>query len=160
MPMSIKERVAADMKAAMKSRDRKTLEALRLVRAEFLLKEKEGRQDADKDATLIPVLQKIVKQRRESIEAFKQAARPELVEKEEYQLEVVMRYLPPEIGEEKIREVLKAIVERLGASSPSDIGKVMGKAIEELRSSGGMVDGKTVNRIGMEILKAHEREEE
>ncbi|RMG45580.1 MAG: GatB/YqeY domain-containing protein [Acidobacteria bacterium] len=152
--MSLKQRILDDMKEAMRARDTDRLATLRMLKAKITEAEvaKRSAHGVDyqlDDQGVLAVLAAYAKQRREAIEAYSKGGRDDLVEKERRELEVVEAYLPRQLGEEEIRERLKAIVAQVGASGPGDLGKVMKAAMAELR---GAADGKLVNRLAREIL--------
>jgi uncharacterized protein len=146
--MSLFDKVNQDIMQAMKSKDPK-LEALRAIKAAFLLAktEKVG-AELTEDAEL-KILNKLVKQRRESAEIYKTQNRPELYEKEIAEAQVIEAYLPAQISPAELEGLLKAIVERVGAKAPSDMGKVMGVASKELA---GKADGKAISDIVKRLL--------
>ena len=125
--MSLEEQVNADIKKAMLARDSKTLEALRAVKAALLLV-KTGKDSKDgeisRDAE-ISLLQRLVKQRKESAEIYLNQERKELAEVELFQVEVIQKYLPEQISEDEVGRVIEEIIQETGASSMKDMGKVM-----------------------------------
>lgn len=148
--MSLKEQVEADIKKAMLAKDKDALRALRGIKSLILLAETEkGGIDAlDKDAE-IKLLTKAVKQRRDSAEIYKQQGRADLEKAEVDELEIINKYLPKQLSEEEVKEKIKAIIERVGAKSAADMGKVMGVATKELA---GMTDGKTISALTKTLL--------
>ncbi|MBW1712901.1 MAG: GatB/YqeY domain-containing protein [Deltaproteobacteria bacterium] len=148
--MSILERIEADFKAALKARQKDRISALRLVRSALKLKEKEDRGSLDEEA-VIKVLKTQAKQRQDAAQQFEQGGRAELAAKERAELELIRAYLPAQVDEETVRQVVAEVVGQLGASSPKDMGPVMKASLEKL---GAGADGKTVNRIALEFLKA------
>ncbi|MCB0718272.1 MAG: GatB/YqeY domain-containing protein, partial [Bacteroidetes bacterium] len=135
--MSIKQRLEADLKDAMRSRDSLQLATVRSMRAAIQKREIEfraaGKELSEED--LIQVVQKEAKQRRESIEQFKAAERHDLVEKESGELAVIEKYLPAQMSESELEDRLRAIVAASGARSMADIGKVMGPAMAQLKGA-------------------------
>jgi uncharacterized protein YqeY len=148
--MSLEQKIAGDIKDAMLAREAAKLEALRAIKAAILLAktEKGGSADLSADAEL-KLLQKLVKQRRESAEIYAQNARPELAEKETFEASVIEAYLPEQLCEEKIAEEVKKIIAQLGATSLKDLGKVMGIASKSLA---GKADGKIVAETVKKLL--------
>jgi len=140
--MSLTEKIAADLMAAMKAKDTLALEALRAAKTAFIL----ARSERGSDAVLssdeeIKIIQKLVKQRKESAAIYREQKRPDLYEKEENEAAVLERYLPSKMSNKELENALKAIIERVGAKAPSDMGKVMGAATKELA---GKADGKDI----------------
>lgn len=152
--MTLKERINEDLKAAMKSGDKVRLEAVRAIKKDIIEKEtaeKRGHRGELTPEEELEVLTAMVKRRRDSIEQFKQAGRHDLVEEEMKQLAVIEQYLPAQLSEEEIKEVLKKIIEQVGATSAKDLGKVMGAAMKELK---GKADGSVVQKLAKELLPA------
>jgi uncharacterized protein YqeY len=148
--MSLTERVSSDLIAAMKAGDKIALEAIRAAKTAFLL----AKSEKGHEAVLTPdeelkVIQKLVKQRRESAEIYNQNNRPELAEKEVAEAGVLEKYLPAMMGEAELEKVLKDIIARVGAASPADMGKVMGVATRELA---GKADGKEISTKVRQLL--------
>jgi uncharacterized protein len=141
--MSLTEKISADLMAAMKSKDKIALEAIRAAKTAFILAKSEKGADsvltADEE---LKIVQKLVKQRRESAAIYKEKNRPDLYEKEVAEADVLEKYLPAKMSDEELTGVLKAIIERVGAKSPADMGKVMGAATKELA---GKADGKEIS---------------
>ena len=123
--MSLKQRLTDDMKAAMKSGDKHSLGVIRLVNAAIKQKEVDERIELD-DAAVIAVLDKMVKQRRDSVTQYEAAARADLAEIEQAEIGVIERYLPAKLGEAEIQAAIAAAIAETGASGPADIGKLMG----------------------------------
>lgn len=141
--MSLTEKVAKDLIAAMKARDKVTLEAIRAAKTAFLLAHSEkGSESVLTTEEEIKIIQKLVKQRRESAEIYKENNRPELYEKETTEADVLEKYLPAKMSDEELSNIIKTIIARVGAKSPSDLGKVMGVAVKELA---GKADGKEIS---------------
>jgi uncharacterized protein YqeY len=123
--MSLKERIAQDVKAAMLAKDNPRRDTLRLLQAAVKQKEVDERIELD-DAGVIAVLDKMLKQRRDSITAFEQGARQDLADKEQAELAVLQTYLPARLSADEVTAEVNAIVTELGAKGPGDMGKVMG----------------------------------
>lgn len=123
--MSLKERITEDMKAAMRAKDMERLGTIRLLTAAIKQKEVDERIELD-DTAVVGVVDKLIKQRKDSIEAFEKAARQDLADKEKAELGVLSAYLPARMSAEEIAAEVKAIVAQLGAKGPGDMGKVMG----------------------------------
>jgi len=148
--MSLSEKIAADLMAAMKARDTMALEALRAAKTAFIL----ARSERGQDSLLTPdeevkIIQKLVKQRKESAAIYREQKRPDLYEKEENEAAVLERYLPAKMSEEELAEALRAIITRVGAKAPSDMGKVMGVATKELA---GKADGREISAKVKQLL--------
>ena len=147
MSDSILDRVKEDLTQAMKDQDEVRRRALRSLRAALANKEIEQRGEGT-ESTLgtqeeLAVVQKQVKQRRDSIEQYEEAGRDDLVQKEREEIEVLEDYLPDRLSDEELAERIDAIIEEVGATSMADMGLVMGRAMEELR---GRVDGNRVRK--------------
>jgi uncharacterized protein YqeY len=147
--MTLEERINADIKAAMLAKERKKLDALRAVKSAILLLKTNGSGDAISEEAEIACLQKLVKQRKESAELYKQQNRMDLYEDEAFQQAVIEAYLPEQMSEEEIRTTLQNIVSETGASSMKDMGKVMGAA---QKAFAGRADNKVVSTIVKELL--------
>jgi uncharacterized protein YqeY len=148
--MSLTEKIAADLMAAMKTRDTLALEALRAAKTAFILARSERGSDAVLGADEeVKIIQKLVKQRKESAAIYREQKRPDLYEKEENEAAVLERYLPAKMSDEELENTLKAIIARVGASAPSDMGKVMGVATKELA---GKADGREISAKVKQLL--------
>ena len=122
--MSLKDRINSDLKDAMRARDKQTLEALRFVMASIKQVEVDERINPD-DSRIISLLDRLAKQRRESIEQFQKAQRDDLVAKEEFELELISGYLPEPLSDEEIMQLVDASIASTGAAEMRDMGKVM-----------------------------------
>lgn len=131
--MTLEERINADIKAAMLAKDRKKLEALRAVKSAILLLKTDGSGSEISPEVEMACLQKLVKQRKESAELYKQQNRLDLYEEEAFQQSVIEKYLPEQMSEEEIESKLKEIISQTGACSIKDMGKVMGAAQKPLQ---------------------------
>ncbi len=148
--MSLEQKVGADIKSAMLARDAKRLEAIRAVKAAILLeKTKEGAGETMDEATENKILQKLVKQRRESAEIYAGANRSDLAEKELFEAAIIETYLPQQMSETEVTEIVKRIISETGATSIKDMGKVMGAASKELA---GKADNKMISGIIKTLL--------
>ncbi|MEE0918292.1 MAG: GatB/YqeY domain-containing protein [Bacteroidales bacterium] len=147
--MTLEERINADIKAAMLAKERKKLDALRAVKSAILLLKTNGSGDAISQEAEIACLQKLVKQRKESAELYKQQNRMDLYEDEAFQQAVIEAYLPEQMSEEEIRTELQKIISETGVSSVKDMGKVMGAA---QKAFAGRADNKVVSTIVKELL--------
>ncbi|MDP3190323.1 GatB/YqeY domain-containing protein [Rhodoferax sp.] len=135
--MSLKEQITEDMKAAMRARDSERLGTIRLLTAAMKQKEVDERVELD-DAMVIAIVDKLVKQRKDSIEAFTKAARQDLVDKETAEMAVLQGYLPARLSADEVAAEVTAIVAELGAKGPGDMGKVMGAVKSRLAGKADM----------------------
>lgn len=140
--MSLADRITADLKTAMKNKDDKTLRGVRAVKQALILAQTEsGRSKEITEDQEVQMLQKLVKQRKDSIAIFKEQGRDDLAAKEEEEVEVIQRYLPEQMSQEKLDEEIKSIIAEVGAESTKDMGKVMGAATKKLA---GKADNKAI----------------
>ncbi len=135
--MSLKDRITDDMKAAMRARDSERLSAIRMLLAAVKQREVDDRIVLD-DAQVVAIVDKSIKQRKDSIAAFGQAGRTDLVDKESAELRVLEAYLPQRLSADEIATAVARIVGQLGASGPGDMGKVMGAVKAELAGTADM----------------------
>jgi len=147
--MSLLDVLNQDLKTAMKSGDEVSKRTIRGLKAAITRAEKDKGNQPLSDEEIIIVLQKQAKQRRDSIEAYQQAGRDDLVAEEQAELEVINLYLPRMMSEDEIRAAASQVIDEVGASGPRDMGKVMGKLMPQLR---GKADGRQVNQIVRELL--------
>ena len=148
--MSLTEKISADLMAAMKAKDTIVLESLRAVKTAFTLARSEKGADSSLSADEeIKIIQKLVKQRKESAEIYKSQNRKDLWEKEVAEADALEKYLPAKMSDEELTRTLKAIIERMGVTSPAEMGKVMGAATKELA---GKADGREISAKVKEIL--------
>jgi len=141
--MELEKLINDDIKQAMLNKDKARLEALRAIKAALLL-EKTGKDVSSgeiPDEVELKLLQKLVKQRKESAEVYNAQNRPDLAETELFQASIIEKYLPAQLGEDELRKIITDIISRVGAQSIKDMGKVMGIAAKELA---GKADNKTV----------------
>lgn len=135
--MSLKDRITEDMKAAMKAKEADRLSTIRMLLAAVKQKEVDERVVVD-DATLVSIVDKLIKQRKDSIAAFQQAGRTDLVDKESAEVKVLEAYLPQRMSAEEVQLAVNALVAELGAAGPGDMGKVMGAAKARLAGQAEM----------------------
>lgn len=148
--MSLEQQIMSEMKEAMKAKDEATLRGLRAIKAEIIKAKTEPGAGGDIDAaTEQKFLQKMMKQRRDSLEIFEKQGREDLAVKEREEMAIIERFLPKQLGEEELRGIIQKIITDTGASSPADMGKVMGVATKQLA---GQADGKAVSSIVKELL--------
>ena len=148
--MNLEQKVMAQMKDAMKAKDEATLRGLRAIKAEIIkAKTEPGAQGEISADVEIKMLQKMVKQRRDSLEIFQQQNRQDLVQKEQEELTIIEQFLPAQMSGEELKKELQEIILETGASSPADMGKVMGAATKKLA---GKADGKAISAAVKELL--------
>ncbi|WP_160714492.1 GatB/YqeY domain-containing protein [Chitinophaga solisilvae] len=149
--MSLETNINAEIKTAMLGKKEADLRALRAIKAAILLaKTAEGGNGELTEADETKLLQKLAKQRRDSLEIFRQQNREDLAVKEEEELAVIERFLPKQMDEAELKAALTDIIAAVGASSPADMGKVMGAATKQLA---GKADGKAISAMVKELLK-------
>lgn len=147
--MSLEERINQDLKEAMKAKDDVALRGIRAIKAAILLEKTSGaKHDLAQDVEM-KILQKLVKQRRESLDIYEKNDREDLAKTEREEIAIIERYLPQQLSEAELRSEIQAIVAATGASSMKDMGKVMGMATKKLA---GRADGKAVSDIVKELL--------
>lgn len=145
--MSLKDRITDEIKTAMKAQDKLRLETLRSIKKVLLEKEVSVRPSGQTELTKeqeIESLSQIAKQRRDSIEQYTNANRPDLAQKEAEELAIIETFLPAQMSDEEIESAIAKIIADVGASSPKDMGKVMGPVMQQLK---GKADGKKVQAI-------------
>lgn len=148
--MSLEQQVMAEMKEAMKAKNEGTLRALRAIKAEIIkAKTDPGAGGEIDEATEQKFLQKMMKQRRDSLEIFQQQGREDLAAKEKEEMAVIEKFLPKQLDAAELTVVIKNIIAETGAGSPADMGKVMGVASKQLA---GKADGKTISGIVKDLL--------
>lgn len=148
--MSLEQKIMAGLKEAMKAKDEATLRGLRAIKAEIIKAKTEpgagGEVTEEKEVSL---LQKMMKQRRDSLEIYQQQSRADLAQKEQEEMAVIERFLPRQLSPDELKAALQAIIAQTGAASPADLGKVMGVASKALA---GKADGKTISAAVKELL--------
>ncbi|MER3501028.1 MAG: glutamyl-tRNA amidotransferase [Candidatus Fervidibacterota bacterium] len=147
--MSLKERIDADYKEAMKARDEVRVSVLRLLRSAIHNAEID-KQRALTDDEILGVIQSEARKRRESIEAFQQGGRPDLVEREQAELAILESYLPQALPREELEAMVRAAIQEVGALSVKDMGKVMSVLMPKVR---GRADGREVNELVRQMLE-------
>ncbi len=148
--MSLEQNIMAQMKDAMKSKNESLLRSLRAIKAEIIkAKTEPGANGEIDEATEQKFLQKMMKQRKDSFDIFSQQGRTDLAVKEKEEMEVIEKFLPAQLSAQEIKDVVAAIITQTGASTASDMGKVMGAASKQLA---GKADGKTISAIVKEML--------
>jgi uncharacterized protein YqeY len=148
--MSLKSQVESGIKDAMRAKDQDSLRALRAIKSLILLEETKGGGSGELTADdELKLLTKAAKQRRESADIYKAQDRADLLEKEEAELAIIEQFLPKQLTEDEVKAKLQEIIARIGASSPADMGKVMGVATKELA---GQADGRVVSTLVKGLL--------
>jgi hypothetical protein len=164
--MNLKEKISNDLKKSLKEKNNSEILTLRMLRAAILNKEKEKRAKLAKekegldekdlveksqltDDEIIEVAFSEAKKRNESISEFEKGKRPDLVEKERAELEVLKKYLPEQLSEEEIKKIAKETIDKVGASGPKDIGRVMAELMPKMK---GKAEGSLTSRIVKELL--------
>lgn len=148
--MSLKQQIDGDIKQAMLQKRKEELTALRSIKSAILLAETEkgAGEGLESDAEM-KLLAKQAKQRKDSADIYTKEGREDLASKELFELEVINRYLPKQLSDEEIEQVVKNIIDKVGASGPQDMGKVMGSATKEMS---GKADGKKISEIVKRLL--------
>jgi uncharacterized protein YqeY len=150
--MAALNNLTTEIKEAMKAKNVLALEALRAIKsAVLLLKSEAGASEELTEDQEIKLLQKLVKQRRDSATIFREQNRVDLAEPEEAQAEVIVKFLPEQLSEEEVKSLIEAIISQTGATSMKDMGKVMGMASKQLA---GKADGKTISTLVKQLLSA------
>jgi len=134
---ALKERINEDVKSAMRAQDKRRLGALRLITAAVKQREVDERITLD-DAQVLAVLEKMIKQRRDSIAQYQAGNRPDLVDQENFELQLIQSYLPVQLSEAEIDQVISEVIAATGASNPKDMGKVMGTLKSRLAGQADM----------------------
>jgi uncharacterized protein YqeY len=148
--MALEQTIMAEMKKAMLGKDEKGLRALRAIKAAIIIaKTAEGAGGELKQENETRMLQKLIKQRKDSLEIYEKQNRPELAQKEQEEIEVIEQFLPKQLSSEQLKESLSRIIAETGASSPADMGKVMGIATKQLA---GVSNGQAISAAVKELL--------
>jgi len=146
--MSLQDQVMQQMKAAMKSKDSLALQALRSIKSALLLEQTSG-NDSINEETELKLLQKLVKQRKDSAALYTEQGRDDLAQPELEEAKIIEQFLPTQLNEEEVKAAVSAIITEVGASTMKDMGKVMGIASKQL---GGQTDGKTISMAVKQLL--------
>ncbi len=142
--MALIDQISESIKDAMRSKEKEKLEALRSIKAALMLEATKGGDGTITEQAEMQILNKLYKQRKESSTIFRQQGRADLAEPEDFQAGIIEAYLPKQLSEAEIETVVKAIIAKVGATGPSDMGKVMGAASGQLA---GKADGKLISEI-------------
>ncbi len=146
--MTIREKIEEDIRQSMRSQNRQRLDALRFLKNAIQMVEKDQQKELD-DTGVTEVIAKQVKERRESIRMFEEGSRTDLVAKESAELAVLEEYMPPQMSAEQLSTLIREVIEQVGAETPRDKGRVMGRLMPQVR---GLADGAQVNAMVDEIL--------
>lgn len=148
--MPLEQRIMVELKTAMLAKDEKALRSLRAIKAAIIIaKTAEGAGGEIKEEEEIKLLQKLVKQRKDSLEIFQQQNRVDLAIKEQEEITIIEKFLPKQLTAEELKSAVEKIIAQTGASSPADMGKVMGVASKALA---GIAEGKAISTMVKEIL--------
>jgi len=147
--MSLSDRLTDDMKQAMKDKNKETLSVIRMIRSSIKNSEIDLRRPLEDDE-ILQVLSREVKQRKDSLQEFIKAGRQDLAESLEAEIDIISKYLPEQLTEEEIQEIVRQTIQELGASSKADMGKVMGALMPKTK---GRADGKLLNKYVQQFLQ-------
>ena len=148
----LEERIQKDLVSAMKNRQENALTALRSIKTAIQNEKVSGAYYHElTDADIVGLIQKLIKQRKESMDIYSQAGRNELADKEQKEMFVLMEYVPKQLTEEEVEVKVKSIIAETGASSMKDMGKVMGLATQRMK---GLAEGKTISQIVKNLLSS------
>ncbi|GMV77610.1 MAG: aspartyl-tRNA amidotransferase subunit B [Chitinophagaceae bacterium] len=148
--MSLEIKIMAEMKEAMKAKDEAALRGLRAIKAEIIkAKTEPGANGIISEDGELKLLQRLVKQRKDSLEIFNQQNRADLAQKEQEEINIIEKFLPAQLSETELEEILKTIINSVGATSAADMGKVMGIATKQLA---GKADGKAISTTVKKLL--------
>lgn len=147
--MSLETQIMAQMKDAMKAKDEAGLRGLRAIKAAILLAKTSGGSGELTSDDEVKLLQKLVKQRKDSLDIYRQQNRADLAQKEEEEIAIIEKFLPKQLDAEELKTIIAAIIVETRASSAADMGKVMGAANKQLA---GQADGKTISAVVKELL--------
>lgn len=147
--MSLQQEVMTKLKEAMKAKDKVALESLRAIKSAILLAQTSGSSTELNTEDEIRIVQKLVKQRKDSATLYKEQGRNDLADPELAQVEVLVQFLPEQMSKEALKEIINKIISKVGATSMKDMGKVMGMASKQLA---GKADGKAISNVVKELL--------
>ncbi len=148
--MGLEQSIMGEMKEAMKSKNEAALRGLRAVKAAIIIaKTAEGAGGELKEEDEVKLLQKLVKQRRDSLEIFEKQNRPDLADKEKEEITIIEKFLPRQLGEDELKVIIAKIIADTGATTAADMGKVMGAANKQLS---GQADGKSISTVVKQLL--------
>lgn len=147
--MTLEEKIMEDLKTAMREKDEAAKRGIRAIKAAILLAKTDGSGQEVTPEREIQILQKLVKQRRESMEIYEREKREDLAKTEREEIAVIEKYLPQPLSAEELEEALRALIAETGAAGPKDLGKVMGQASKRLA---GKADGKAISEMAKKLL--------
>ena len=148
--MSLEQKIMPELKAAMLAKDEKSMRSLRAIKAAIIVaKTAEGAGGELKEEDEVKLLQKLIKQRKDSLDIFTQQNRNDLAVKEQEEIEVIEKFLPKQLSQDELREEIRKIIAESGAATPAEMGKVIGLANKQLA---GRADGKTISLVVKELL--------
>ena len=147
--MSLETKIITDLKSAMKAKDKVSLRGIRAIKSALMLLKTDGNSTEITEQTEIALLQKMLKQRKESLSIYQEQGRDELAATEQEEIAIIERYLPEQMDEATLEKVVGEIIQKTGASSMKDMGKVMGMASKQLA---GQADGKAISAIVKKLL--------
>ena len=147
--MSLETRITGDLKTAMKAKDQAALRSIRAIKAAIILTKTDGSGKEIDEAGEIKLIQKLVKQRQESLGIYEKQNREDLAVTEREEIEILQQYLPQQLSEDELRPIITDIISQTGASGMKDMGKVMGMASAKLA---GQADGKTISTMVKQLL--------
>lgn len=147
--MSLEERIENEVKAALKQRDKIKVSTLRMLKADIINTKLDQNKKALKDEEIVKIIQRQVKQHKDSIEQFEKGKRPDLVEKEKKELEILISYMPEQLSEEELKKIIADTIKELEATGKGEMGKVMKSVMERVK---GRADGKKVSQIVLNML--------
>ncbi len=148
--MALEEKIMEELKNAMRAKDEAALRTLRAIKAAIIIeKTSEGASGVISEATELKMLQKLAKQRRDSLEIFEKQNREDLASKEREELAIIEKFLPQQMSADDLKKEIAAIIEQVGAKTPADMGKVMGVASKQLA---GKTDGKAISEMVKQLL--------
>ena len=148
--MSLEQKITQDLKEAMRAKDKVALRGIRAIKAALLLAQTDGSHDEMTEDKEIKLLQKLVKQRKDSLEIYEKQNREDLAQTEREEISIIEKYLPKQMEGAELEAFIKDIIEKTGATSMKDMGKVMGMASKQLA---GRADGKTISGVVKQLLQ-------
>ena len=147
--MSLEKRLQEDLKAAMKSKDQAALRSVRSIKAAIMIANTDGSGAVMDDAKIVTIVQKLIKQRKDSLDIFEKQGREDLAVTEREEIEVISKYLPAQLSAEELKTFLSTLIQEMGAEGMKDMGKVMGAAGGKLA---GKAEGKAISLMVKELL--------
>lgn len=147
--MALKHQIQSDMMEAMKAHEELKVSALRMLKAAVLKFEVSGERKEATDADVLNIIGKEVKSRRDSAQQFRDGNRPEMADKEEKEIEILLAYMPPQMSEEELMKIAKEVIASMGATSKAELGKVMGAMMPKVK---GLADGDLVSKVVKSLL--------